>query len=219
MLTAFLHWLETSFDLSNPSGLAILALLAAITDIGIPVPFILDTILMLTAYKVCISAYPHWTPVIMIVIMLFIGRQIGSGILYLLARYLGYAFLKVIKKYFPSIGHVLDSFKERLHHWAPLVVVTGRLTPGLLQVTSIASGTIRLRYYFFAAGIAIASLVYDGLLILLAFIASRMHKVSDENFTSWLVITMIVLVCVLWPVLFVIIKSRFKKHNQVIADQ
>jgi len=165
---------------------------------------------MLTAYRVLISSHPHWTPVIMIIIMLFIGRQIGSGILYSLSRYFGEAFLNRIIKLFPSVGNGLDSFKTRLTHWASLVVVTGRLTPGLLQITSVASGAIRMRYRDFALGIAMASLIYDGILILLAFIAAHNPKSSDVNFTIWLLIAMVIIVCILWPLIFVVIQRNKK---------
>jgi membrane protein DedA with SNARE-associated domain len=211
----FLHYLESAFNTTNPPGLIILFALAVITDIGVPVPFLLDTVLMLTAYKVLISGHPHWTPVIMIVIMLFLGRQVGSGILYLMSRYLGNAFLNWIKKKFPSIGNRLDSLKTRLKHWAPLVVVTGRLTPGLLQITSVASGTIRMRYDYFALGIALASLIYDGILILLAFVAAHNPKAADVDFTIWLLIVMVVIVCILWPLIFVVIQRNKKKAEAI----
>ena len=205
-----LYQLEHTFVTTNPRGLIILFSLAVITDIGVPVPFVLDTVLLLTAFKVWINPDPNWMPVLLIVLMLFVGRQVGSGILYLMSRYLGNTFLNWIKKRFPSIGNRLDSFKTRLKHWAPLVVVTGRLTPGLLQITSVASGTIRMRYQYFALGIALASLIYDGILILLAFIAAHNPKAADANFTVWVLITMVIIVCILWPLIFVIIQ-RSKK--------
>jgi membrane protein DedA with SNARE-associated domain len=217
MVEGILQWLETSFVATNPLGLTVLFFLAVITDIGVPVPFFLDTVLLLTAYKICINPDPNWTPVILIVVMLFLGRQVGSGVLYLLSRYLGHAFLKLVQKYFPSMGNGLDSFKNRLHHWAPLVVVTGRLTPGLLQMTSVASGTIRLRYYYFALGIALASLIYDGLLIVLAFVAAHSPKGSDINFTFWLLIATVIVMGILWPVIFWVIRRNKKKTDSLKA--
>ncbi len=215
MVESFLLWLETYFVTTNPLGLTVLFSLAVITDIGFPVPFFLDTVLLLTAYKVCINPDPNWMPVILIVIMLFIGRQAGSGILYLMSRYLGHSFLKRVIKYFPSMGNGLEAIKTRLHHWAPLVVVTGRLTPGLLQITSVASGTIRLRYSYFASGIAIASLIYDGLIILLAYIAAHNPKAADMDFMFWILIAMIICVSILWPLIFVIIQRNKKKAGSI----
>jgi membrane protein DedA with SNARE-associated domain len=198
--------LESTFVPTNPRGLLALFSLAVITDIGVPVPFVLDTILLLTAFQVWISPHHNWMPVILIVLMLFVGRQVGSGILYLLARRLGRAFLSRVEKRFPSVGFRLEAFKLRLRHWAPLVVVTGRLTPGLLQITSIASGTMRMRYQYFAAGIAMASLIYDGILVFLAFIAAHNPGADNADFTIWLLIALVITVGILWPLIFFLVQ-------------
>lgn len=208
----FLQNLEATFSTGNPSGLLILFFLAVITDIGIPVPFVLDTILILTAYNVFSTHSHDWTPVVLIVAMLFAGRQAGSGALYMLSRYMGKAFLDWIRRHVPSIGNGIDAFVARLNHWAPLAVVSGRLTPGLLQMTSIAAGSIRLRYFDFAVGIAIASIAYDGILVLLAFIAAHSPKSGDINFTIWLLIALIIVVCILWPTLFYLLR-RSKRQT------
>ena len=211
MAVSLLQWLETSFVTINLLSLSILFFLALITDIGIPVPFFLDTVLLLTAYKVLINPDHNWIPVILILIMLFIGRQAGSGILYFISRHLGHRFLKRVINKFPSLGDGLESLKTRLHHWAPLAVTSGRLTPGLLQITSIASGTIHLRYSYFAAGIAMASLIYDGLIVLLAFIAAHSPKAADMDFMFWVLIATIICVSILWPVIFVVIQRNKQK--------
>lgn len=196
-------YLEATFMPSNPNGPLVLFLLAAITDIGIPVPFVLDSILILSAYNVMTAPHASWTPIIVIVVALFLGRQLGSGILYLLSRFLGAAFINWLKCHLPRIGNRMDSLVNRLNHWAPLTIITGRLTPGLLQVTSVAAGTIRLRFDYFVIGVALASLIYDGVLILLGFIASHSPFGTDINFTAWLLISMVVIVGILWPVIFV----------------
>ncbi len=207
---ALLQQLETAFSPDSPYGLIILFFLAVTTDIGIPVPFVLDTILILTAY----NTGPLSIQVILIVAALFVGRQVGSGILYLLSRYLGKHFIGWLKCRVPSIGGRLDSYTARLGRLAPLAVATGRLTPGLLQVTSVASGAIRMRYYHFALGIAISSLVYDLILVLLGFIAAIHPRAGDLNFTIWLLVSMVVIVCILWPLLFMLI-NRGKSGKAV----
>jgi membrane protein DedA with SNARE-associated domain len=182
-----------------------------VTDIGIPVPFVLDTILILTAYKAFITPDPVWTPVIVIVLALFVGRQVGSGILYMISRYLGGAFIRWLKCHVPSAGNRMDGLTRRLSHWATLTIVTGRLTPGLLQVTSVAAGTMRIHYGYFTLGVALASLVYDGILVLLGFIAAHSPRATDINFTIWLLISMVIIVCILWPIIFVAANRKEKK--------
>jgi membrane protein DedA with SNARE-associated domain len=203
--------LESTFNATNPSGLLILFSLAVVTDIGIPVPFVLDTILLFTAYGVLTSPHPNFAPILLIVLALFVGRQLGSGILYLISRMLGGPFINWLKCHVPSIGNRLDSFKARLTHLAPLVVTTGRLTPGLLQVTSVVCGAVRLNYSQFALGIALSSLIYDGILVLLGFFAAHSPASQDPNLALWLLITLIVIVAILWPLIFFVFQRSSKK--------
>lgn len=208
---AFLSNLEATFSAANPTGLLVLGLLAIVTDIGVPVPFVLDTILILSAYNVLSSHSQEWTPVILIVITLFVGRQIGSGILYLISRFLGQKFTNWIKRTVPSIGCRLDTVRSRPTGWTPLAIVTGRLTPGLLQITSVLAGSIRVRYYHFALGVAISSLIYDAVLILLGFVAAHSPKAGDIDFTIWLLISMVAIVCLLWPLVFFLVQRADRK--------
>jgi membrane protein DedA with SNARE-associated domain len=208
---ALLTNLEATFNPSNPNGLIILFALAVITDIGVPVPFVLDTILILSAYKVFSEVNQNWTPVILIVVMLFLGRQVGSAILYGLSRFVGVGFINWLRKHVPSIGCRLDSFSTGKKHWAPLAVVTGRLTPGLLQITSVAAGAIRLGYPYFVVGVALASLLYDGILVGLGLVAAHSPMANDINFTIWLLITLMIIVCILWPLLVFAVRRSSKK--------
>jgi membrane protein DedA with SNARE-associated domain len=214
---ALLQNMEATFNPGNPSGLLILFFLAVITDIGVPIPFVLDTILVLSAYRAWTAPHPLWIPVILIVVMLFIGRQAGSGILYLLSRLLGKVFLNWLRCHVPSIGNRLESFGARIEHWAPLTIATGRLTPGLLQLTSVTAGAIRLRYYYFAMGVAISSIIYDGILVLLAFIAAHSPRANDPDFTIWLLIALIAVVCILWPVIYVFSQRSARKAARLRA--
>jgi membrane protein DedA with SNARE-associated domain len=204
---ALLVQMEAAFSTGNPSGLVILFFLAVIADIGIPIPFVLDSILILASFHSGPLSLQVW----LIVAMLFLGRQAGSAVLYLLSRLMGKIFLSWLQRHLPTLGRRLESFKSRLDHWAPLAVATARLTPGLLQVTSVTAGAIRLRYSQFAIGITVSSLIYDGILILLGFIAASSPRSSDANFTAWLLIAMIIIVCILWPLLFLLLRRLGRK--------
>ncbi|MBN1191344.1 MAG: hypothetical protein JXA46_16430 [Dehalococcoidales bacterium] len=212
-ILAFLTQMEQAFSTGNPSGLAILCLLAVIADIGIPIPFVLDSILVLRAYDILhdYQSASDLVPVFLIVAALFVGRQIGSGLLYLISRVMGKVFLNWLQRHIPTVGNKLDSFKCHLNAWTPLAVCTARLTPGLLQITSVCSGAIRLNYGHFAIGITLSSLIYDGLLILLGFIAANSPRSSDINFTIWLLIAMLIIVCILWPVVFMLLSRKGRK--------
>jgi membrane protein DedA with SNARE-associated domain len=204
--------LMESFSLEKPSGLLILMFMAAVTDIGIPLPFFLDTLLILAAYH----ASSNYVPVLLIIFALFVGRQIGSGALYLIARFLGKGFIDWLKRRFPSVGNRLDAAKLGKSRWTWVAIVTGRLTPGLLQITSVAAGTIRLRYDYFVLGVAVSSLIYDAILVVLGLIAAHSPKSDDINFTAWLLISLVIIVCILWPALFYFLHRSAKKSSQPI---
>jgi len=203
--------IESTFSLTNPIPLIVVFLVVLLADIGFPAPFVDDMALLVTSYGVFSKPNPNLTPVVLIVAALFVGRQIGSGILYLISRVVGGAFLKWVKRHIPSIGNKLDAFKSRLGRKAVLVITTGRLTPGLLQVTSVVSGACHLNYYQFALGIAISSIIYDGALVILGLIAAHSPLSRDPNLTLWLLITMIVIVSILWPLIFVLVQRSKKK--------
>ena len=77
----------------------------------------------------------------------------------------------------------------------------------------VAAGTIRLRYSHFFLGVAAASLIYDTVLILLGVIAAYSPRAHDVNFTIWLLISLIIIVCVLWPTIFILIRRAGKKKE------
>jgi membrane protein DedA with SNARE-associated domain len=209
----FLPFIEQSFSTGNPSGLLILCAMAVVADVGIPIPFVLDTILILRAYDIFRQSTHDVVPLLWMVAALFLGRQIGSAVLYLLSRVLGKAFLNWLRRHFPTFSSRLDSFKCSLNAWASLAICTARLTPGLLQITSVCSGAIRLNYAHFVIGITLSSLIYDGILILLGFIAANSPRSSDINFTIWLLIAMLIIVCILWPLVFMVLSRKSRDLN------
>ena len=215
-IQGFIHGggIESTFSLAHPFGLLVVFSIVIIADIGFPIPFVDDLALMVTSYGIFSKPDPDFTPIILVVAALFVGRQIGSGILYAISRVVGGAFLNWLKRHIPSIGNRLDSFKARLGRYAVLVVTTGRLTPGLLQVTSIVSGAVRLNYLQFALGIALSSIIYDGVLVLLGFIAALSPLSRNPNFAFWLLISMIITVTILWPLIFVLVRRDKKKPSQ-----
>lgn len=177
--------LATSVSVDNPRGLAALFLLAVSADIGIPFPFVLDTILFLTTYQ----AGPLSLPVFLIVLMLLGGRQLGSGILYGLSRFLGTKFIDRIGKRFPLLLHNLEQFQNRSGRWPILTIIIGRLTPGLMQVSSVAAGTLHFSYYNLVLAIIVSSIIYDGTLITMGFLARLGLENVDPAHSAWIVVS------------------------------
>lgn len=212
---ALLSYLEAIMSPENGIGLAALFAVAVITDIGFPVPFVLETVLLLTAYNSgALSMH-----VLLVIIVLFLGRQAGSAILYFVSRHAGSALLNWFNRHFPTFSRRLGTRGIDLTRWAPLTIATSRMTPGLLQVTSIAAGAIRLRYYDFVLGITFASIIYDGVIILLGFITSSGPQARDTEFTIWLMISIFIVLFFLWPLCYMLIRRNNKHGNNRSAAQ
>jgi membrane protein DedA with SNARE-associated domain len=173
-------------------------------------------------------------PIVLVVLVLLLGRFLGSSILYWLGRSLGSIFLKWLKKRWPKVTDRIEYFSARLNQpqqigpsgkgfasrfWArlsatlriPLIIVIARFTPGLLTVSSIAAGTICESYWIFVLGIGLQSILADGLILTVGYLASQGLKILGVTPSVWqLVIGLAVLVPLGWGIFFVA-KRRIKR--------
>lgn len=173
-------------------ALAALFLVTLLTEVGVPFPLLVDTVLFLVGYHLG----QLWIQALATVLALFLGRQSGSALVYWSSHLLGRPVVGWFVKHFPwlraagvriarlpGIRTYLAVAVSRAGGQAPLAVslsgagartsftlVMARLTPGLLTATSLASGAIRLDYRYFALGVGVASIVSDTLTVTLGFL-------------------------------------------------
>ncbi len=215
---------------SQGSLLALLGLIliAAVMEIGVPIPFILDsTLLFVSLYAGFISL-----PTLLVVFALFVGRFIGSSILYWLGRLFSDALIKWLKKRWPKVSDRLSYLSNKLSQPAPLVdagtrstsrllpryswtfrvpltIVLARFTPGLLTVSSVAAGGISLHYGTFVLGIGLSSIIADGLVLTIGFLASLGLKILGVTPSVWqLVIGLTILISLGWGIFFLVKRRR-----------
>jgi membrane protein DedA with SNARE-associated domain len=136
--------------------------IVALTEMGVPFPFILDAALVFSSYQTGIIS----AQVGEVFLIVFLGRQFGAAIIYWLTRLLGSAFIHWMERRFPSIPSKLATVESKLGKQAIWAIAIARLS-SLLTVASIAAGVLRLRYYKLAMGVALSSLIFDGALIIL----------------------------------------------------
>ncbi len=190
---------------SNPSPLTFLALfvITALIDMGIPFPLVLDGVLFTTGYQLGLL-----TPNLAILLgVLYAGRVCGAGTIYLLARFLDKPVLGRLSRRFPIFRKGLDEIRARLSHRAALSVALGRLTPGLLLPTSVASGGLSLRFDRFILGIALASFVSDMALVLIGFGSAKGFDTFGFQPSFWM---MAVAFCGGIALMFVITRVAFR---------
>ena len=210
-----------------------LILIAAVMEVGVPIPFVLDSTILFVAVNEGFVSFP----IILVVMVLFLGRFLGSSILYMLGRLLGSIFLKWLKKRWPKVTDRIEDFSKRLNQpqqavdpgrgfasrfWSrlsatlriPLIIVVARFTPGLLTVSSIAAGTICESYWIFVLGVGLQSILADGLILTVGYLASQGLKVLGVTPSVWqLVIGLAILVPVGWGIFF-LAKRRVQRRSR-----
>ena len=191
---------------------ALLALffMSALTEMGFPFPFIVDSVLIVTGYQNGL-----WSlSVARIVIALLAGRQLGAAVIYWLSRFLGNRFINWLGKRFPKLLSGMVWLNTKLSRRAPLAVAIARLTPGLLTSSSVAAGCIRMRYYHFVLGIVLASVIADGSLITFGLATGYGLKVFGFNPAPWmLVVVAVVIIALIWLVRWLWLRRRAHRKS------
>ena len=179
-----LSTLAASISVDNLAGLAAIFFIAMSCDIGIPFPFVLDTIVFFTTYTVG----PLSWPVLLVIVMLFGGSLLGTSIIYWVSRLLGTRFVNWIGRRSKFLRRNLEQFQNKLDRWTIPVIVAARLTPGLMQISSVAAGTLRVPYYQLVLACVFSFIIYDGTLIVLGTLARLGLKDVGPEYSAWIVI-------------------------------
>jgi membrane protein DedA with SNARE-associated domain len=199
--------------MGNLQDLEAISLIAFLTEFGVPFPLVMDSVLFLIGYQIEDS----WLKAIIVIFVLLIAREAGSTIVYQLFHSLGNPLVKWLARRFPSIPQKWERLTSRLRikttlalvisrlgaevplaasglgFRAPVTIALTRLTPGLLSLTSIVSGTLKFRYIYFAAGIGISSLFSDCTVIIMGVITSYGLRQLSSTPPSWLLIIGIII--------------------------
>jgi membrane protein DedA with SNARE-associated domain len=197
--------LAASISVDNPAGLAAIFFIAMSCDIGIPFPFVLDTIVFFTTYKMGALSWP----VLLVIVMLLGGSLLGTSIIYWVSRLLGTRFVDWIGRRSKFLRRNLEQFQNRLGRWTIPVIVAARLTPGLMQVSSVAAGTVRIPYYQVVLASVFSFIVYDGTLIILGTLARLGLKDVGPQYAAWIVIGFVAIMTAIFVAVH-LIRRRLK---------
>jgi membrane protein DedA with SNARE-associated domain len=196
----------------NLQDLTAIFLIAYLTEFGIPFPLMVDSVLFLLGYQIELV----WLKAIIVILILLVAREAGAAVVYWFFHFVGNPVVKWLKRRFPGLSgfwlKLTDKFGVRntltlivsrlgsgapmaasgLGFRAPVTIALSRLTPGLLSLTSIASGTLRFRYRYFASGIGISSLFSDCTVIILGIITGYGLRELVSSPPPWLLVTGII---------------------------
>lgn len=193
-----LSGLTEGVNLGNPAALGVLFSLGIVGDIGVPLLLTVEVFLFFTSYNIG----PLSTQVLLIVLALLLGREVGAAALYWASRILGSPLINRVGKRFPWLPNRIRWVRARLEKKPALSVAVVRLTPGLLQIPSLAAGVTRLRYSDFALGVALSSLAYDVVIVLFGVGARFGLDSLTTNPTSYLMVGFIIASSIVWLALY-----------------
>ncbi|MBN1644257.1 MAG: VTT domain-containing protein [Dehalococcoidales bacterium] len=203
-----LELLVATINIENPLGLGAIVLLTIMADIGIPIPFALDTILFVTVAKTGLFSLP----VLLIISMLMVGRFIGGSGIYLLSRILGVKITSWMSKRFSMFQHHLDEIKSKSGRWLVIAMVIGRLTPGLMQFTTVATGALKIRYRLFALSVLITSMIYDGILTTMGYLTRIGVKDISPEMSVFAVLGFLVIMIIALVVMSILRNKKYKSR-------
>ncbi|OGN97301.1 MAG: hypothetical protein A2Z77_02475 [Chloroflexi bacterium RBG_13_51_36] len=211
LIRAMIEWingalvtLAASISVDNPAGLAAIFFITVSCDIGIPFPFVLDTIVFFTAYKMGALSWP----VLLVLVMLLGGSLLGTSILYWASRLLGTRFVDWLGRRSKLLRRNLERFQNRLGRWTIPVIVAARLTPGLMQVSTVAAGTMRIPYYQVVLASVFSFIVYDGTLLILGTLARLELGNVGPEYSAWIVICFVAIMAVVFLAIHLIRRAR-----------
>jgi membrane protein DedA with SNARE-associated domain len=193
-IAQFIHNLSSMIGMTNPVGLTMVFGLVVLADIGFIIPFVLEPVLFLITYQ----AGPFSVPVLLFVLMMALGRQGGTAILYWLSRFAWSRIERLIHRFSPRFANRfsqrVEQFQRRLGNRQAVALATARLTPGLVQVSSVASGIVRVQYFHVMAGAFIAGIIYDAIIVLLGALAHYGLKGLNPEYSVFIVLGIAVIV-------------------------
>jgi len=206
-LYSLLSELCEGVSLGNPAALGVLFSLGIIGDIGVPLLLTVELFLFFASYNVG----PLSTEVLLIVLALLLGREVGAAALYWVSRTLGSRLISRVGKRLPWLPKRIEWVRTRLYKRPALSIALVRLTPGLLQIPSLAAGVTRLRYSDFILGVALSSLAYDVVVILLGLGARFGLENLKTNPASYLLGGFIIFSAIVWLALYFASRRRLRQ--------
>jgi membrane-associated protein len=159
----------------NPALVVFLFLICSIGEFGVSIPYLLETVWLVSGYNLGNGTLPFFELVLLWVVAQC-GRQIGATMLYHLGRFGSMPLMKLYHKYFQaSLSEKLSgnslmpfSFLRRVNYLSPFSVALGRLFWLRIPLTLTLGVKKQLRTLLL--GVVLSSLVWDGIYISLGVI-------------------------------------------------
>ena len=156
----------------NPTLVVFLFLICLIGEFGVSVPYLLETVWLVSGYNFGNGMLPL-LDLVLLWLVAQVGRQIGATMLYHLGQFSSTPLIRLYHKHFKaSLSGKLSennsipfSFLRRVNFLSPFSIALGRLFALRIPITLTLGVKKQLKVLL--AGVVLSSLVWDGMYIFL----------------------------------------------------
>ncbi len=159
---SWLHWLYLLVRHNDDKALF---LLLFVEEAGVPLPMPGDVVIMFAGYR----ASQNLMGIFEAALSVTLGVQLGSTLLYILSRRFGHLILFRYGKFIHLDEAKLKKVERWIHERGPIMVLVGRLTPGLRTPTSIMAGVFEIPFHQFLFFTTLSALVWSGFWLTLGY--------------------------------------------------
>lgn len=205
----------TAITQGSPVAIITLFFVVALTECGIPFPFVLDSVLFFTSYQSGV----HIVHILFVMFIVFLGRQFGAAVVYWLTRLLGNAAIYWFGKRYKHLKENWAQLTLKLSTQAPMAIALVRIT-GMMTLASVVAGAMRIKYSRFFFGVALSALIFDGALIILGLITKYGFAVINFTPSVWHVaLGLVVIMCLIMVISRLVSRrtAKKKKENSIEA--
>jgi membrane-associated protein len=156
----------------NPTLVIFLFLICAIGEFGVSVPYLLETVWLVSGYNLG-NGTLSFLDLVLLWLVAQLGRQLGGTMLYYLGRFGSMPLMKLYHRYFGASlsgklsGNNTMPFKlfRRINFLSPFSIALGRLVG--LRIPLTLTLAVKRQLKTLLLGIVLSSLVWDGMYIFL----------------------------------------------------
>ena len=206
----FLSWAHNLIVFLRANDEKALFLLLLVEEAGVPLPAPGDIVILFAGYRASMGEMGILEATVAVVLAV----QLGSTILYTVSRKVGHT---ILFKYGRLI-HLDERKLEKVERWivkhGPVMVLVGRLTPGLRTPTSIMAGVFEVPFKYFLAYATLAALIWSGFWLASGyFFGKRMLPALQYFHYTGYVVMAVLAALVVWAV-FRVWKERSQHRTE-----
>lgn len=193
----FVSWLHIFFTILRQNDMKALFLVLLVEECGVPLPAPGDVIIMFAGYRASVGEMNLFDAALAVTL----GVMMGSTILYSISRRFGHLVLYRYGKLVHLDEAKLARVERWIHQHGPVMVLVGRLTPGLRTPTSIMAGVFQVPFLQFLFFTTLSAVIWSGFWLGAGFFfGKRLVPLVRYLDKSAYLILVVVVVLVAWIV-------------------